>query len=119
MCQISGDLMHEPMLIQSGMTFEREVIERYFKVQRDRYQQQLDEYGDESDDVDKNDYFKCPITQKPVDPDVLIPNKRIQKATQEFLELNPWGYDFDPRADHKTIKVPSIEARSKSEGSSD
>ena len=37
MCQISGDLMHEPILIQSGMTFEKEVIERYFKVQSDRY----------------------------------------------------------------------------------
>ena len=33
LCQISGDLMHDPVLIESGQTFEREAIMRYIEVQ--------------------------------------------------------------------------------------
>ena len=32
LCQISGDLMTEPVLIESGQTYEKEVILRYIEI---------------------------------------------------------------------------------------
>ena len=36
LCQISGDLMKDPVLIESGMTYEREAILQYIEVQAER-----------------------------------------------------------------------------------
>ena len=35
-CPIAGDLMTDPVLIQSGQTFERSVIEKHFEMQTER-----------------------------------------------------------------------------------
>lgn len=35
LCLLSGELMSEPVTLESGRTFERDTIEHYFKVQRE------------------------------------------------------------------------------------
>ena len=33
-----------------------------------------------------------PVTRQQVDPNVLIPNHMLKKASQDFLTQNPWAY---------------------------
>ena len=57
---ISGDLLEDPVMIESGQTYERAVIQRYFEIQKERADQEM-----EDEDFDEDDYlnfFKCPIT---------------------------------------------------------
>ena len=59
-CMISGDLLEDPVMIESGQTYERAVIQRYFEIQKERADQEM-----EDEDFDEDDYlnfFKCPIT---------------------------------------------------------
>mmetsp|Transcript_29609 Transcript_29609/g.39383 ORF Transcript_29609/g.39383 Transcript_29609/m.39383 type:complete len:95 (+) Transcript_29609:1008-1292(+) len=92
--------MDDPVLIGSGVTYERAIIEREFEIKRSRLETKREE-----SDFDESTYFRCPLTSQPVNPDVIIPNKRIKKATEDFIEKNPWAYDFDPRQDFHQIKV--------------
>ena len=32
LCKIKGDLMDDPVMIQSGVTYERQIIEQFFKL---------------------------------------------------------------------------------------
>ncbi len=36
------------------------------------------------------------MTREEVDPAVLIENKNIKQATQDYLIVNPWAYQFIP-----------------------
>ena len=38
----------------------------------------------DSEEYDESDYFKCPITQQKVDPNVILPNRRIADAISAF-----------------------------------
>ena len=40
LCPISGDLMDDPVTLESGQTFEREMIEKYFEGQREKDHEQ-------------------------------------------------------------------------------
>ena len=93
-CPIRGDVMEDPVMIQSGMTYNRTEIERYLQLQQQSYQERLDE---DDDDFDKENFYKCPITYSVIDPAVRIPNKRIKDACDAFLDANPWSFEFDPR----------------------
>ena len=55
--------MEEPVVIQSGHTYEKSMIEKHFS-----YQGGFD-----------------PVTRQEVDPSVLIPNHMLKKASQDFL----------------------------------
>ena len=94
--------MTDPVTIESGRTFERANIETYFNIQRERQQKAIDD-----DDSDKEDarFFVCPITQQPVDPEVMIPNVQMKRATDAFLDKNPWAFEFDPRTQYPSIHI--------------
>ena len=56
-CQISGEIMSDPVMITSGQTYERAIITRHFEIKRIQAEQEKDE-----DDYDYDAYFKCPVT---------------------------------------------------------
>ncbi len=56
--------MDEPVVIQSGFTYEKSAIMRHFE---------------------KNGNFD-PVTREVVDPRILIPNRYIKQATEDYLE---------------------------------
>ena len=68
-CMITGEVMQDPVMIESGQSFEREVIMRYFEIQKDRAEQDREEMGEDFDEMDYLNYFKCPATQQRVSPE--------------------------------------------------
>lgn len=62
-CRITDELMTEPVVLTSGFTYEKAQIIQHFRV---------------------NGNFD-PLTREEVDPNLLIPNRNIKQATQEFL----------------------------------
>ena len=74
LCRISDDLMHDPVVLESGFTFERAQILLHFK----------------------RNGPTCPMTRQQLNPDVLIPNQNIKQATSEFLVQNPWAFEYIP-----------------------
>ena len=63
--------MEEPVLIESGFTYEKSEIKRHFE---------------------RNGNFD-PITRQEVNPEVLIKNIHIKHATADFLTKNPWAFE--------------------------
>ena len=51
------------------------------------------------------DFITCPVTMQKVDESIIIPNKAIKRATEIFLDENPWAFEFDPRLDFMSIKL--------------
>ena len=71
LCRITDELMDEPVILQSGFTYERAEIMRHFE---------------------RNGNFD-PITRQEVDSEILIENKHIKHATADFLTKNPWAFE--------------------------
>ena len=82
-CAISDELMYEPVVIQSGHTYEKVMIEKHFKL------------------VGAFD----PITRQEVDPSVLIPNHMLKKASEDFLSHNPWAYEHVMNEDYRRLMM--------------
>lgn len=74
LCRISDELMENPVILESGFTYEKREILRHFQ-----YNGNID-----------------PLTREEVDPRVLIPNKNIKQAIQDFLASNPWAFEYIP-----------------------
>jgi len=66
--------MEEPVILTSGFTYEKELIKRHFEV---------------------NGAFD-PLTREEVNPEMLILNKNLKQATQDFLQKNPWAFEYIP-----------------------
>ena len=75
--------MDEPVVIQSGHTYEKAMIEKHFQM---------------SGAFD-------PITRQQVDPNVLIPNHMLKKAGEDFLARNPWAYQHVINEDYREIMM--------------
>jgi hypothetical protein len=73
-CRISDDLMTDPVMLTSGFTYEREVICKHFEF---------------NGNID-------PQTREEVDPKLLISNKHIKHATEDFIAKNPWSFEHIP-----------------------
>lgn len=69
-CPISDELMEDPVVIQSGHTYEKALINKHF------------ERNGATD----------PITRQTVDPSVTIPNHMLKKASEHYLTRNPWAF---------------------------
>ena len=82
-------------MIGSGATFERQNIKRYLdnKLQAAKQAAEEDSSGEEEQ---QSSCVSCPITFLSVDPDIIIANKRIAAAAQQFIDENPWARDFNP-----------------------
>lgn len=70
-CSITDELMDEPVIIESGFTYEKSQIVRHFQC---------------------NGNFD-PITRQEVNPNILIENKHIKHATADFLMRHPWAFE--------------------------
>ena len=102
LCALGGEIMKDPVMLTSGLTFDRVNIEQYLNYKRDELVIKLKE---DDDEFDQGRHFICPVTSKVINPDRLIPNARIKKACTEFLKKNPWAHEFDPRQQFSQIKV--------------
>ena len=83
LCPLSKQLMNQPVLIESGYTFNKDAIQAFFQSKqklRDEDQKEID-----SSSFDESEYFRCPISFKKVNYMNMIENTRIKKAVQEFL----------------------------------
>ncbi|PAA67901.1 hypothetical protein BOX15_Mlig008553g14 [Macrostomum lignano] len=70
--KISFDLMRDPVISPSGITYDRRDIE---------------------DHLHRVGHFD-PITRKPLTVEQLVPNLAMKEVVSTFLETNPWAEDF-------------------------
>ena len=70
-CRITFELMEDPVVTDSGQCYERSAIEEH---------------------MDKNGRTD-PFTRQPI-KGPLYSCITIKKAIQEFLERNPWAYEY-------------------------
>ena len=81
-------------MVSSGVTYERNEIERYLEIKKFEFELLLFEDPETNETIE--DYLKCPVTYKTLDPEYMIPNKIIRQATKDFIKMNPWAYKLDP-----------------------
>ena len=72
LCKITFEIMRDPIITPSGITYERKAIQEHFK---------------------KNGHID-PISRSPLNLKDLYPNLAIRDAIQEFLSQNEWAYDY-------------------------
>jgi len=71
LCRITDELMDEPVTLSSGFTYEKSQILRHFQI---------------------NGNFD-PMTREEVDTSIMIPNKSLKYAIQDYLLNNPWAFE--------------------------
>lgn len=79
-CRITLELMEDPVTTDCGQTYERSAIEEH--IQRNG----------------KTD----PFTRSPL-KGPLYPNVSIKKAIADFLNNNPWAYEYSEGENYKDI----------------
>lgn len=62
LCMITGEVMKHPVMIESGQSYERDAIIRYFEIQKQRAESDKHDMGEDFDDNEYRSYFKCPAT---------------------------------------------------------
>ncbi|XP_021907267.1 E3 ubiquitin-protein ligase CHIP [Carica papaya] len=72
-CKITLDIFRDPVIVPSGVTYERAVIVDHLRK------------------VGKFD----PITREPLDESQLVPNLAIKEAVQAYLDKHGWAYKID------------------------
>ncbi|KAK9161917.1 hypothetical protein Syun_002819 [Stephania yunnanensis] len=72
-CKITLDILRDPVITPSGVTYERAALLDHF--------QKLGKYD--------------PVTREPLDEHHLVPNLAIKEAVQAFLEEHGWAYKID------------------------
>ena len=81
---ISGNVMIDPVIIESGMTYERNSISVWFS------------HGKST----------CPMTGLKVNPDITIPNVALRQLIEEFASQNQWFKDkwLEAKSDTDDLK---------------
>ena len=115
LCMITGEVMKHPVMIESGQSYERDAIIRYFEIQKQRAESDKHDMGEDFDDNEYRSYFKCPATQQRVSPEKveefvgaevwMIENTQLKTTIKDFLTENPWAFEFDPRQQFQDMKV--------------
>lgn len=78
MCPISMSLIKEPVQIESGVSFDREMLENYWKS-----------------DICANG-LRDPVTNSPLQPNPFYSrNKALEETIKIFLRKNPWAYETE------------------------
>mmetsp|Transcript_15360 Transcript_15360/g.30817 ORF Transcript_15360/g.30817 Transcript_15360/m.30817 type:complete len:117 (+) Transcript_15360:96-446(+) len=70
-CQITFDLLKEPVLTPSGQTYEREALEQHIAA-NGRWD---------------------PVTRQPFQAGDLRENTAVKELIRDFLEQNPWAFN--------------------------
>ena len=104
-CAITGQLMEDPVTIESGVTFEKSAIEEQFRYRQKHIDEAIAEDESEDEKPVNNKEFVCPVTMQKVDPEVMIPNVSIAIASKNFVKQNPWAYEYNPRQNYRSIKL--------------
>ena len=84
----------DAVMIESGVTYERSIIEKYFRTCRERAKEAEDEDGS---DFSASHFFICPINRVQVNPEILQPNRRIMRAVEEFRRDHPDADNHVPK----------------------
>mmetsp|Transcript_8463 Transcript_8463/g.11654 ORF Transcript_8463/g.11654 Transcript_8463/m.11654 type:complete len:181 (-) Transcript_8463:33-575(-) len=105
-CAISGEIMLDPVLIESGISYDRESILSYFHAKKEEAVRRLERMADNGEEFDEANFFKCPVSMKVVrmsghKPTFCLTNKRLKQAVEHFLEHSPWAYEYNPKHDYK------------------
>ena len=103
-CELCDDLMEEPILIESGRTFDRFMIDQHFDKERKEAQRD-NALRQPGDDYDESSFFSCPSTYDDVNPDVRLPNRRLKHAIEAFVAENPWAHEYDEGFDFMNIQM--------------
>mmetsp|Transcript_35629 Transcript_35629/g.40467 ORF Transcript_35629/g.40467 Transcript_35629/m.40467 type:complete len:299 (-) Transcript_35629:323-1219(-) len=82
-CQITLEVMNDPVINGCGMTYEKEALEAHIK-----------QHGNFD-----------PVTREYFAPSSVIPNLRIKQATEEFIKHNPWAFEYLPGETFDSIKL--------------
>jgi len=69
-CQITFDIMRDPVLTPAGHTYEREALEEHIR----------------------HNGLWDPVTRQPLQRSQIIKNLALQSIIQDFLVRNPWAY---------------------------
>ena len=85
-CPLTREMYHDPVMIESGMTYEKSAIERHFKICAERAQEAQEE---EESDFSESHFYICPFKREQVNPEIIQQNKRIKDAVDEFREDHP------------------------------
>ena len=107
-CPIGGEIMQDPVTLESGRTYEKDNILTYFKFQRETAKRLIELADSEDEEAmakTEADYLLCPVNLSMVDPDVMIPNQQIAAAVGLFLDEHPWAFEFNPRDKLENIMV--------------
>ena len=100
--------MDDPTTIESGRTFECELIEKYFEEREKAYKEDVEANLSrltEDENVVEADYYTCPINLTKVDPKIMIQNELMKSQIEEFLESNHWGYKWNPITKYMDVKL--------------
>lgn len=71
-CPLSHQLFLDPVLLPSGQSYERSALNAYFQT---------------NGCVD-------PASSDPIDPKLLFPNTTLKKAVSDYLDHNPWAFEY-------------------------
>ena len=80
--------MEDPVIIESGRTFDRSSINALFESLKSAGQPCF-----------------CPVTMVQVDPEIMIDNKNLKNEIERYYEENPWAFEYDPRMHYKNIDI--------------
>jgi len=70
-CKITMDLMENPVITESGITYEKAALFDHFK---------------------RNGNFD-PVTRDEINPKNVYPNVNIKQAVEKFIRENPWAFE--------------------------
>lgn len=71
-CKITMEIMEDPYITPAGITYEKEVLYNHF------------EKNGQTD----------PVTREPIEEKNCYPNLAIKQTIEQFIEQNPWAYDY-------------------------
>ena len=71
-CPLTHQLFIDPVLLPSGQSYDRVALTAFFQT---------------------NGYLD-PASSAVVDPKLLFPNTTLKKAVSDFLDHNPWAFEF-------------------------
>mmetsp|Transcript_12935 Transcript_12935/g.17419 ORF Transcript_12935/g.17419 Transcript_12935/m.17419 type:complete len:132 (-) Transcript_12935:72-467(-) len=102
-CPISRCLMTDPVTITSGVTYERIQIMQNFDLRKEHIEKVQKANDSDPDEPINNRSYVCPLSMQVVDPQVLIPNRRLKAWSTIFINDNPWAYEYEPSQSYKKI----------------
>lgn len=83
LCELTKEIMTEPVITTEGHTYDKEELEKYISV-----------YG-----------YKDPVTGNQIDKMLIIKNINIKQSLEDFIRINPWSYKYKPSENYKAIEL--------------